>query len=191
MDIFTRISESDWFNYYLAGFVWLGIGVFINPKAFGQVQPVLGNPVVAIVLLAIVPYLLGISLSPFSEMVARWKRPPYIKAILGDAGSPRKENQFCLIWSCPPPTMLVKSLREQALAQAESILGVEVQNKTLYFWWMQAYIWQFDNGAVQLARRAKAMRNLLESLLLPVPLFVLTLIRYVVVQAAPSLWWLG
>jgi len=155
-NLLDRFSESDLFNYYLGGLVWTLVLTGFFPLTMYKVWSWFsGNVIILSMSLIILPYLLGVVLGPLSEMVAAIGRPNFIQQAFADPGRGKA---------------LTQSLRDEAVQAAEQIFGVSVRESSNYFAWMQAYIWQYGGGSVNLACRAKAMRNLIESLLLPAPL---------------------
>jgi len=166
MDFWKSFSQSDLFNYYLAGTVWgLDIILIVTISASESIitKPFLTQninaPGVAVIgiLIVVLPYLLGFIMTPIGNWITKKCRPEYQKLAL-ELGTGKSKSK-------PLPKTMVNAIEKKA-----EILFGPLHDKSLYFYWIRAYVWQIGGPAVDLAMRAQALSNLTESLLISVPM---------------------
>ena len=174
---------KDYFNYYIAGIIWCVNLVFAVWYIFPRMSinkwflHVCENAditatLIGGVLIIIVPYVIGFTLMPLGECVRElWQggkerkcRPDPIKGLLylEDSGPPFGGRQ------------LAEKETARILCLAKGLFKYEVkdENRYLYFRTIRAYVEENGGNAAELARRAKDLANLTESLLLPVPVCI-------------------
>jgi hypothetical protein len=179
MEIGKLLSLKDFFNYYIAGIIWLLNFVLIS-SIFG-VQPVyavvsnvfiainnLTSSVISIVLSIIIPYTVGFALSKSGNFITKglrkWRGNPHYWLL--DYSDTQKNNHFA-------GRRLPKSAVERVQGLAPRIFGYELTNPQkpwLWFYQILTYVRHKGGPASDIANRAFDLANLTESLLLPLPI---------------------
>jgi len=183
MDVGRFFSIKDFFNYYVAGAIWLldlalALLWFSDPSSaaasldeFKKQINSLG-PLASGVLIVVLPYVTGFTLNPFcncvSRRLCRIKRDPMNWVTdYGEESSKR-----------PAGKRLVKpAVREVSKLASETFdYKISDENQHLWFFQVRAYVINKGGAASDLATRACDLMNFAESLLLPVPLLSAILI---------------
>ena len=174
MKVDNFLTLKDFFNYFVAGFIWLTdfyliIYSFTNiddlkKTLFGlQSNTNLIDDILFGIILIIFPFLIGFILNPIGEVVTEWVRKKGGDAIKWVTNTDHKLNEF--------------GLSTDELSQVNTVVAemFDIKNKPLSEWFYQirAYIMQKGGGAVELSIRALDLTNFCESILVPVPLFFL------------------
>lgn len=176
MDTIKFFSTRDFFNYYLAGVIWLFditvLLVSIGDPAKMTLQ--LDSAVAAIdkipllvlgILALILPYYIGFILNPLGGQVTRflrWKFGDSVKWIF-DYKDPRFKGKRL-------PGFVHKAILEKLKA----LLNFN-KDETLIFFQVRAYVIEYGKGAAEFAERLRDLTNFCESLLVPFPLLFLIL----------------
>lgn len=168
-DIF---SIRDFFNYYLAGVLWLSdiVAVVILVSKLGTSEIKLSdlntllnevNAVVITIGLIVIPYLLGFMLNPLGTKLMEKIR--------------NRDNE-AIRWVTDPTHRLAgQGLKEWEKEKIKEKIKViyKIQNKSFeeLFFTIRAYVEEHGKGANLLATRALDLTNFAESLIIPLPLF--------------------
>jgi len=183
-DFGSFFSVRDFFNYYMAGIVWLMAAFLIvlwfpgTPPISQTLMVIKGQtdalgPVVTGVLVVILPYIAGFTTRPLADLTAKhWckkKGDPKIWVTDYRKSANRYKGQRL-------PAPMVKQIN----GLAKQTFGYEfdkgqkkyfpTSNLHLWFFQIRAYVLDQGGAAAELATRAYDLMNFSESLLLPVPL---------------------
>ncbi len=165
-------SIRDFFNYYLAGVLWLVdiIAVIMLFSKFGTSEIKLSdintllndvNAVVMAVGLIVIPYLLGFILNPLGTKLMEKIR--------------NRDNEAIRWVTDPTHRLASQGLKEWEKEKIkERIKAIyKTQNKSFeeLFFTIRAYVEEHGKGANLLATRALDLTNFAESLVIPLPLF--------------------
>lgn len=168
-DIF---SIRDFFNYYLAGVLWLidivGVIILFSKLGISEITlmniNLLLNDVNAIIVtvgLIVIPYLLGFILNPLGTKLMEKIR--------------NRDNE-AIRWVTDPDHRLAgQGLKEWEKEKIKAKIKTiyKIQNKSFeeLFFTIRAYVEEHGKGANLLATRALDLTNFAESLVIPLPLF--------------------
>jgi hypothetical protein len=177
MDVGKFLSVRDFFNYYIAGVVWLlGLALLLlwlpDPARatvlldeFRRQIDSLG-PVVGAVLAVILPYITGFTLSPVCNLATYllrriWGDPVQWVTDFSEGGTRKHKTR-----------RLVKPALAQIIKHGADTFDTDVKdmNAALWFSPIRAYTIEKGGAASDHATRAYDLMNLTESLLLPIPL---------------------
>lgn len=199
-DFGSFFSVKDFFNYYIAGWLWLVdsvlillllsvFGVDLDPIGFLGTQADALGPVVPAVCTVIFPYVVGFVASPWCYEIAKNYRKTHGDATSwvtdhsSDGGKVSQDES-----SKTPPSQLKekqsdiygeRQLSRSATAQVSYLARVLFpglkrkfkDDPAPHFFYIRAYVMDKGGTAAEYAQRTEDLMNFTESLLIPVPLF--------------------
>jgi hypothetical protein len=176
------MTIKDFFNYYVAGFLWLcNIGLIYLPindssklmRELDQIQKITDkvSPLVMGIILLIFPYVIGFILTPVNTLVTK-----LLRRIFGDPKKWAVDYQTKSGWrvrlhkgkrlSHTNIRLVIKSLKK-IYGEEKEINETNIAN---WFFQVRAIVINQKGEAGVLAIRAQDLANFTESILLPVPL---------------------
>lgn len=195
------MTIKDFFNYYVAGFLWLfNIGLIylpINDRSklideLEQLQKITDkvSPLVMGIILLIFPYVIGFILTPVNTLVTK-----LLRRIFGDPKNWVVDYQTKSGWRIRlhKGKRLSKTNIRLVIKRLKKIYGEEKEiNETHlanWFFQVRAIVINQKSEAGALAIRAQDLANFTESILLPVPLTLWILFsKYIVIK--PEFAWI-
>jgi hypothetical protein len=171
MDIGRFFSRKDFFNYYVAGVIWLIdfailITIFSSQLDLrASLSSVSGLPEAIVVgaLAIVVPYAVGFALNPLGDLLT-----DVLHMMFGDPTkwvTDYSQNRY-------KGHRIPKPLGERINQLASQTFNGKLENEGLWFYYLRTFVEQEGGAASELAMRALDLANLTESLLLPMPLLV-------------------
>lgn len=178
------ITIKDFFNYYVAGFLWLfNIGLICLPindsskliSELEQLQKITDkvSPLVMGIILLIFPYVIGFILTPVNTLVTK-----LLRRIFGDPKNWVVDYQTNSEWRIRlhKGKRLSRTNIRLVIKRLKKIYGEEKEiNETKianWFFQIRAIVINQKGEAGALAIRAQDLANFAESILLPVPLML-------------------
>ena len=179
MDLSRFLTPKDFFNYYIAGIIWIAdilcIICITNPfllnnfwDLYRSIESITSLKIIyELIILIIFPYTIGFSLGPLSSRVTKELRNKFdgdpIKWIITGKNDDKYKNRHM-------GKRLPKAQKDRIEKVIAKTLGYALDER-YWFYAIRAYV--LDNGGkyVVLAERAQYLANLAESLFLPFPIF--------------------
>lgn len=179
MDFSRFLTPKDFFNYYIAGTIWIADLICIiyvtNPVFLNNFWDLYQNTesitliqtIYNAIILIVIPYVVGFSLGSLSAFITKKLRNAYdgdtTKWVIFD-------EDDC---DCHKERHKGKKLPKAQIDQIEKVikktLGYTLKKK-YWFYSIRAYVIDNDGEYVSLAARAQHLLNLAESLMLPFPI---------------------
>lgn len=193
-DFGSLFSVKDFFNYYIAGWLWLAcvililllfnvFGINLDPVGFLGTQADALGPVISAVFVVIFPYVVGFVTSPWCYEVAQNYRKTHgdaIKWVTGttsgnsieDKPAPKSSKEKGDVYKghrlSSPAIEQVSNLTRATFPGLKRKTG---NDPSLHFFYIRAYVMDKGGAAAEYARRTEDLMNFTESLLIPAPLF--------------------
>lgn len=194
------MTIKDFFNYYVAGFIWfVCIGMLWLPtqdhaklvEKLNQLQGITDklSPLVLALALLIFPYVIGFTLSPVNVLITR-----LLRFVFGDPKKWVVDHQMKSKWQefLHKGKRLSRTNIRLVTQHLKKIYGEEREiseaNIAKWFFQIRAIVINQKGEAGALAIRAQDLANFTESILLPVPLLFIILFEKFL-QTNPAFAW--
>lgn len=195
------MTIKDFFNYYVAGFLWLcNIGLIYLPindrsklvNELEQLQKITDkvSPLIIGLILLIFPYVIGFILTPLNTLVTK-----LLRRIFGDPKNWVVDYQAKSGWRIRlhKGKRLSRTNIRLVIKRLKKIYGEEKEinetNIANWFFQIRAIVINQKGEAGALAIRAQDLANFTESILLPVPITLWILFsKYIVIK--PEFAWI-
>jgi hypothetical protein len=183
MKLESFFSLKDYFNYYISGLVWCISFLFLAKDTLLRLKDFLtttsieaGGVVILGVILLFIPYVVGFTLMPLSNWFVKFwqgknrsRRPEPRKYVLMIGDMTNRESKRFEGWR------ISGKETKQIIETAKQIFGFEYNRDFhLYFYPIRAYVLEHGGATAQQAERGRDLQTFAQSLLLPVPLAVIT-----------------